>query len=358
MIAHLENGECTQISESEFYAYVQHKAVKKQIMKDLGAISENLQTNPAFAVPKMNPGLIEDDNRDDSIENKTDGGVPLLDEEDEEQKSGGHSLEAQLASIKLDDKSTPLTRSNLEVWPRLSNQPTSGSPSRVPSQSINSPPPSLIDSDIPASEFASLVTSRRGSVKVHTESYPSLQGSRLASESGQSDFHDGASSTSTAKAESVLMRPAAWTTDQTSYALFGNVEPPPKSEETKSILKKRDEEQSKAPNLLLNSRWWDPTSEEYTADLFLDKRESRFCCPFPDCDAASFEHQSGIDEHFLEAHARVQFRCHGCCKVFKKAQAIVSHMESSSKCPVKKSKYFKSVSTVFLCDATFERTYG
>jgi hypothetical protein len=347
MIGHLENGDCSHITESEFYAYVQHKAVKKEIMKDLGEISENLQINPAFAVPKINPGLIEDDDTLESIENKTDGGV-LLDHEDKEQQVGDHPLEAQLESLKLDGNEVPLTRSNLEVWPRLPNQPKSGVAGQVLSKPIGSAPPSIIDSDIPASQFASQITSRRGGVKVHTESYPSLENGRVVSESSQCDFGDGLSSAGTAKAESVLMRPDAWTTEHTPRALFGDVKPLPQSKEVKSILKRRDEEQSKAPNLLLNARWWDPTSEEYTVDLFFDKVKSEYGCPFPACDGVKFEHVGGIEEHLVDVHARVKFRCPGCFKIFRSAQGMMSHMESTLNCPVKKSKYFKSVCSPWL----------
>ena len=360
MIAHIENGECNVITESEFYAYVQHKAVKKEIMKDLGEISENLQINPAFAVPAINPGLIEDGDTQESIENKTDGGV-LLDHENEEQKGGDDPLEAQLASFKLEGKKVPLTRSNLEVWPRLPNQPRSGVGGQALSQSIGSPPPSIIDSDIPASQFTSQITSRRCGAKVHTESYPSLQNSRVVSESGQGDCDDGVSSAGTAKAESVLMRPPAWTTEQTSGALFGDVKPVPQSAMAKSILKKHDEEQSKAPNLLLNARWWDPLSKDYTAHLFFNKVKLNYRCPFPACDAAEFEHvkgPSGIEQHLLDVHAKLKFRCPGCFKIFAKAQGMMSHMESTMKCPVRKSKEFKSV-CVLVCAIDFrclERT--
>jgi hypothetical protein len=347
MVGHLENGDCSVVTESEFCAYVQHKAVKKEIMKDLGEISENLQMNPAFAVPKINPGLIEDDNTLESIENKTDGGV-LLDHEDAEQQAGDQPLEAQLGSLELGGKKVPLTRSNLEVWPRLPDQPRSDVAGQVLGKSIGSPPPSVIDSDIPASQFASLITSRRGGVKIHTESYPSLENSRVVSESSQCGFDDGVSSAGTAKAESVLMRPAAWTTEQTPRALFGDVKPVPQSKETKSILKRRDEEQSKAPNLLLNARWWDPMSEEYTVELFLNVAKRTYRCPFPACDGVEFESVKFIEEHLLEVHAKIQFRCPGCFKIFRKAQGMMSHMESTLNCPVKKSKYFKSVCTFFL----------
>ena len=137
MIAHIENGECNAITESEFYAHVQHKFVKNEIMKNLGEISENLQINPAFAVPKINPGLIED-----SIENKTDGGV-LLDHEDAEQQAGDQPLEAQLGSLKLEGTKVPLTRRNLEVWPRLPNQPKIPSQVYSINESLNHLPPPL-----------------------------------------------------------------------------------------------------------------------------------------------------------------------------------------------------------------------
>jgi hypothetical protein len=144
------------------------------------------------------------------------------------------------------------------------------------------------------------------------------------------------------------MRPDAWTTEHTPRALFGDVKPLPQSNEVKSILKRRDEEQSKAPNLLLNARWWDPTSEEYTVDLFFDKVKSEYGCPFPACDGVKFEHVGGIEEHLVDVHARVKFRCPGCFKIFRSAQGMMSHMESTLNCPVKKSKYFKSVCSPWL----------
>lgn len=348
MIAHLENDECKTIRDYEFRAHMQHKYVKKEIMKDLEAFTEALQINAAFAPQPANPGLIEDTKANaEPTDIETDGGV-LLDDENDEQKRGCEPLEAKLASVELGGQKVELRRSNLEAWPRLPGQAQSVVPNHVLHQSVGSPPPSIVSTDVPASEFASQITSRRGGVKVHTESYPSLQNDTTPSTSDRSAktiTDDDAISVSTiARPEAVLTRPAAWTTTRTSKALFGDRKATPPSNEIKSILKKRDDEANQAPNLLLNARWWDPESNEYTSDLFLHSVLQKYCCPFPTCDVDPFDHPHDIEGHLLEAHAKTKFRCPGCLKLFEKAQGMVSHMESTQKCPIRRSKDFKSVS--------------
>ena len=348
MIAHLENDECSAIRDYEFYAHMQHKYVKKEIMKDLETFTENLQINAAFAPQPENPGLIEDPRKPGPFDTETDGGV-ILDESDEEQKKGHEPLEAKLAAVQLGDQKVALRRSNLEAWPRLPGQAQSVVSSQVLNQSVDSPPPSIVGTDIPASEFASQITSRRGGMKVHTESYPSLQKSTTISTPNYpantivDDDDDATSVSTTDRAEAVLPPPAAWTTTATSQALFGNVKATPPPAEIKSILKKREDEANQAPNLLLNARWWDPHSPDYTSDLFLHSVLQKYCCPFPTCDVDPFDHPHDIEGHLLDAHAKTQFRCPGCLKLFKRAQGMVSHMESTSKCPVRRSKDFKSV---------------
>jgi uncharacterized C2H2 Zn-finger protein len=345
MIGHLENNECEGIPDYEFYAQLQHKFMKKEIMKDLESFTENLQINSAYAPPPTHPGLVGPKKSTTHTDTETDGGV-LLDKDDEEQKEGCEPLEAKMASIELGGKKIPLTRRNLEAWPRLPGQSTSVVPRHVLDQSIGSPPPSIVSTDIPASEFASQITSRRGGVKVHTESYPSLpSGSQLQSNhSTKTGTDEDAKSVSTARAENVLNRPAAWTTTNTSRALFGDS--PAQPNEIESILKNREEEVKQAPNLLLNARWWDPESGDYTSDLFLHSALNRYFCPFPQCDVEPFDCAHDIEGHLLEAHAKTKFRCPQCLKLFKRAQGMVSHIESTSKCPIRQSKHFKSVRPV------------
>jgi hypothetical protein len=347
MIAHLEDDECEIIRDHEFYAHMQHKYVRKEIMKNLEYFIQALQINAAFASPPTNPGLIEAEQSVDRTDTETDGGV-LLDQEDEEQKGGLEPLEAKLASVQLGGEQVPLTRSNLETWPRLPGQMKSVVPDHILDRSIGSPPPSVITTDVPASEFASQITSRRGGVKVQTESYPSLRSNTLVSNSKTSSniagTDDDAESVSTAQAEAVLKRPAAWTTTKTSRALFSDIKSVPQPAMIKSVLKKNHEEDNKAPNLLWNARWWDPESEDYNPAVFFHSIYEKYRCPFPECEGmVAFDHPHDIDGHLLEAHAKTQFRCPGCLKLFRRASGMVSHMESTGKCPIRKSKDFKSV---------------
>jgi len=347
MIAHLEDDECKAIRDYEFYAHMQHKYMKKEIMKNLEYFNESLQINAAFAAQPTHPGLIEAEQKVDRTDTETDGGV-LLDQEHEEQKAGLEPLEAKLAAVKLGGKKVPLTRSNLEAWPRLPGQMQSVVPAHILDQSIGSPPASIISMDIPASEFASQITSRRGGVKIQTESYPSLRRNNVVSQSKNSSTiagtDDDAASVSTAQAEAVLKRPAAWTTTQTSRALFGERNVEPQTHEIKSILKHNREEDIKAPNHLLNARWWDPESEDYNPEVFFHSVFERYKCPFPECeDMPTFDHPHDIAGHLLDAHGKTKFRCPGCLKLFRRASGMVSHMESTQKCPIRKSTNFKSV---------------
>lgn len=350
MIGHIENDECETIRGYELIAHIQHKYVKKEIMKDLCGLAENLKLNG----PSETPGLIQDENvgamEDDT---QTEGGVQLHDDY-EESECGGVPLGPRFESIELAGKKVSLTRNNLETWPRLPHQTGSSVPEDIRNKQIGSPPPSVIPSAVPAkaSDWAaravSQTTSRCGGEKVYTESYPSLPGRHRVSHAchsidGDSYDDDDAVSVSTAKPEHVLSRPAAWTTAQTSRALFGDVNPTENTKEAETILARNREETEKAPNLILNSRWWDPYSDEYNPELFKTTAVGSYSCPFPDCDAEVFGCSADIETHLLLCHTRVQYRCPGCLKLFRRAQDMVAHIEDTRKCPIKKSESFKSV---------------
>lgn len=349
LIGHLEKNKCETIRSYEFRAKIQHKYIKKEIMKDPGQFMENIQTNDTFVPPPEKPGLIKGKEPVDTTDTETDGGV-LLDQEDEEQKRGEKPLEARMASIDLGGKKVPLRRENCETWPFLPGMKEPKVPMNVKNQSIGSPSPSVVGSELSASQFASQVTSRRGGIKVSTEPCPSLSSQASTSDLGPTsatsvsvDDDDNKSTTSTAKAENVLERGPAWATTNTSRKLFGNVEPNAHSAETKSILKKHQEEAEKAPNLLLNSRWWDPFSDEFNLEMFKNQVIGSYRCPFPGCDGENFDTPFDIETHMMLSHTRTQFRCPGCLKLFKSACGMVGHMESTLKCTIKKSKNFKSV---------------
>lgn len=351
MIGHLEKDECDNIRAYELYANIQHKYIRNEIMQQPDVLMENLQINPAFAAPPDKPGLIDDEPAMATRE-EAEGGVavPLMDRESEEQKGGHQPLEAQFAGIELEGKKAPLTRTNLESWPRLSGQKASIVSEYVKNQSIGNSAPSVADTDLSASQFASQITSRRGSLKVYTESYPTLQSSAKSPDFGQSRKvsveDDDAASVATARAESVLGRPAAWTTEHTSQALFGNVKQTPPSDEMKSILKKRDAEAPRAKDIL-TARWWDPDSPDYIPDRFYHGVVQKYCCPFAACENLTLDTAYDLEVHFKDAHTMRHFRCPGCLKIFKSAQGMVSHIESTLKCPIKRSKSFKQVCRCF-----------
>jgi hypothetical protein len=349
MIGHLEKDECETIRAYEFLANIQHKYIRKEIMEQPDVVIGNLQINPAFAAPPDKPGLIVNEPAKvvAEAEPEAEGGVavPLLDRESEEMKGGDQPLEAKFAAVQIDGGKAPLTRSNLEKWPRLPGQNDSVVSEYVKSQTIGSPPASTIDTGKSASQFASQITSRRGGLKVHTESYPSLQSSAQSPESGQPKnayVEDDAASVTTARPEIVLERPAAWTTEHTSRALFGDIKQAPPSEQIKSILKKREEEAAK-PKGILDSRWWDPDSTDFIPDRFYHSVIQKFCCPFAACENLPLDTAYELEVHFKDAHTMRRFRCPGCLKLFKNAQGMVSHIESTQKCPIKRSKSFKQV---------------
>jgi hypothetical protein len=345
MIMHLERDECDGIPAIEFYAQLQHKYIKKEIMKDIDGFTQRLSQNAALTFP-THPDQVDTDLTTVPIGTKTDG-VVILDGDDEEQNGGTAPLEAKIAVVNLNGNKVQLTRSNLENWPRLPSGYPSVATNHVLNQSIGSLPPSVISMDMSASEFASRITGHDGGANIHTESHPSLSGRSNVSKSNHStkdstnDNNDGdTASVSTTKPEGVLHLPAAWATTDTSRTLFGNIPKAPQPIE--------EENEPKAPNLLLNARWWDPYSKDYTSDIFIDSATSNYMCPFPSCELSQgFLHPHDIEGHLLEFHSKTKFVCPTCYKHFKRAAGMVSHIESTMKCEIRNSSKFQQVCRLF-----------
>lgn len=277
-------------------------------------------------------------------EPESEGGVriPLLDEEDEYQQRGQAPLTAEVDLITLQDGTRfPLTRANLETWPRLPGQKKSDVSSYLKGLSVSSDTGTSI-SQVSASE----ITSRCGGVKVYTPSRPSLQSPPMQSLSfapTEASSDDGSSSANTACADKVLKCPAAWK-EQTTHTLFPKAKATPPDEVVRSILKKREE--MTQPMNPLKARWWEPGSKDYNPNLFFHSVTQKYCCPFPDCDQLPFDTPFDIDAHFMEIHARMKYRCSSCCKLFRCAEGLVAHCESNGNCPVQKHNDFDKVRTV------------
>jgi len=332
LIAHLEQGRCKVISAYEFRASVQHKHVLNEIMKNPDLFVQNLQINKAFAAGNDNPGLITDGTE---TLDQEEGGVAIFDQDDEEQKHGYKPLQAEVNLIDMNvPLNVPLRRANLERWPRLPGQAKSRLTESVRSMSIGSRAASV--------SGVSDVTSRRGGMRVYTESYPSLN-SPIGSPSVQGD--DDTASEATSVATPSVARKAAWTTGQTQKALFKNAKPtPPRAGDWGAILKHR-EEQALANNKtnLLYSKFYDPGAPDYNPDLFLHSVTLKYCCPFPGCESP-YESASDIAAHLQHTHLKTNYVCSTCLKRFTSATAIVGHMESNGRCRVKDSNNYKKVS--------------
>ncbi|KAK5115847.1 hypothetical protein LTR85_009441 [Meristemomyces frigidus] len=330
MIHHLEAGECKYISAYQFRAAVQHKHVRKEIMENPEIWQANTSGNQALAAINDKPGQITDGSE---AQDQEEGGVPIMDQDNEEQRRGYKPLRAESNLI---DMNVPYTRSNVETWPRMPGQaPSQLTKEALRSLSISSRATSVAGT---GSEYASDVTSRRGSHRVYTESYPSLS-SPTAQGSTVEDDDDTASETTTTAANS-KMTATAWSTGKTSKALFKDAKPTPAPGDMLAVAKQAEEDYlaSKGKNLL-ETHFYDPCSADYNVEIFFHSVTQRYCCPWPGCETP-FDAPSDIAAHLQSAHLKRRYDCTTCMKRFNSATALTAHMESTARCRIKESKNF------------------
>ena len=90
---------------------------------------------------------------------------------------------------------------------------------------------------------------------------------------------------------------------------------------------------------ILSRRFWDPTSEDYKPERFLQPKTNTYSCPFA-CDA-SFEAVPELNRHIMVLHRIVQLRCPRCLNLFKTATALISHCENpAGRCSISKADDF------------------
>lgn len=330
LIQHLESGQCKFITEYDFRASVQQKYVRKEIFKNPDAFNENLKINKALAVNNGNPGLITDGSE---TQDQDDGGVSIMDQENEEQMRGYQPLRAERDIM---DMIVPYTRENKETWPRM---PGLAAPQLTANAlrglSIGSRSTSVTGA---GSEYASDFTSRRGGLKVYTESYPSLNSPSVGASIAGYDDDTASEATTTAS-------PTAWGTGQTSTALFpgARASAPPAGDWSAIVQQRENEIVANAPKNIMDTRFYDPASSDYHVELFFHSVLEKYRCPFPGCDAV-YDIPSEIAEHLQTTHCKTSYNCTTCMKRFKSATALTAHMESSGRCKVKYSKNFHEVS--------------
>nr|OQO27401.1 hypothetical protein B0A51_05037 [Rachicladosporium sp. CCFEE 5018] len=351
MIAHLEKGQCQVIPRWKFLQWVQAKYVQDELDKQgrWGELNENLARNPKFALPEAGarPGAIEEGSESDREE----GGV-LLDLVDEAQGGGVRPLDVEIALVELHGKGVPLTRANLEQWPKMPRKEEKGQVHEyLEKLKIGEGDDGGLLS--PTSDF----TSRRGANKVQSGSIgttssppptPSYSAAFRAATNEDADDDDTVS-VATAQASAVLARqpdwltktpkpapPAkAWGTHNTTKALFPSARPTPPD----AIARARNAERALAtqPRDIRETRFWDPTDPSYDAERFFDPLLERYQCPFPGCDTEPVLTPTDLHDHFAIAHMRTKWRCEvpSCFKTFRTASALVAHCESASKCGVR-----------------------
>jgi hypothetical protein len=354
MIAHLEEGQCEYISAYEFKASILHKTILKEVLGNIEEFNDRMAANTVLSFAGPEPGKITDGTEQLDQE---EGGVALLDQEAEEGGDTTPALQPQIDPIDVHSdgvqalkpqtaalETALLTRANVENWPRLASGKASGLPGSMSSMSIQSSTPSRAES-IGGSEVAS----RRSGVKVetayYTESYPALGSSR--SVTSFSDFSDVASDTTGTNRNH---KATAWTTGQTSKALFKDAKPvPPPGDWSAHLIRKEEALATNGTNLLY-SRFYDPYSEDYTAARFYHTLLEKYCCPFPQCDLneCQYDRPADLAEHMKWAHLQTSFHCTSCLKRFKSAAALVSHMEAIGRCKVKDSDKFSQVNPLLL----------
>ena len=332
-IEHIERGLCKKISRVMFQRSVQHKHVNNEVMKDPVLVQQIFAANELQGPHTDTPGLIEDRAAAARTE---EGGVSLLDQEDEGQSGGYKPLEAEVNLIDMKE-TAPLTRRNLETWPRLPGQEPPQLTESMHSMALTSPTPSISGTEISASEYASGITSRRGGYKIYTESYPSLSSPQSVAFDRDDD---DTSSVATTIAASSINHSTAWTTGSTSRALFPSAKPTAAAGDWKGILKHLEQEATPSESTnLFRSRWWDPHHTDFAVEKFFNPVIGKFLCPFPGC-GDSYDVPSDIAGHLQYTHVKTSYRCPLCLKLFKSAHALVSHSESSNKCKVRNSTMY------------------
>ena len=300
---HLERNECSAISATAFRRASQQRHINNQIWQDPDIIQANLdKARIAYA------GVDRDE-----------GGVSLLDHQDEAQKEGFTPLQAE-----VDLLSSPIS----EAWPCLAQITKS-----TASMSIRPKVPAVTERNSSGSSSASQATSRRGGMKVCTESNASLGSlGPWFSDDGEETSDTASQSQSTTTAGSLVSGPA-WTTGRTSNNLFKGAKPtPPPAVGAAALV---DNSRS-----LTDVRFWDPSSPDYHPDVFFQPAIEKYCCPFPACESVAFDVPSDMARHLYSAHIHVPYICQICWKRFKSASGFCAHLEDVEKCRVRQSDIF------------------
>lgn len=335
LIEHYEQGHCPGISYVEFMSNVTLRHIHSEIMKAPNDYAAGCTVNSAFVIAQEKPGMIRDITSEAASEYQESeaGGISILDVDDESRKISFKSLDPEVDLMDFNaSQRMPLTRSNLESWPRLPNQPKPDVPDMLGKISIRSPTSS--GTAMSASEFASSIT--RGPTSPYAISHPALAAPTTVA------LSNGKPSLVTASVDAERTRyGAAWTTGNPSKTLFRDVIPmSPSSDYWQGQIAQRQGANADDNTNLLHKRYWDPSNADYNVERFRHDVIGKYCCPFGGCDC-SYDKPVDLSDHFKIAHMKTDYRCPLCLKIFAKGSSLMAHAEAvGGKCRVKESNVF------------------
>lgn len=127
----------------------------------------------------------------------------------------------------------------------------------------------------------------------------------------------------------------AWT-GRSSSKLFPDARPTPLLADF--TIQERQLERTHGVNIM-KTRFWDPTSKDWSAERFYNPLSKSFSCPFP-CEQ-TFANDKMLADHITGEHRLHRINCARCLKYFDSITALVRHCETpNSRCNVREATDF------------------
>lgn len=145
-----------------------------------------------------------------------------------------------------------------------------------------------------------------------------------------------------------------------SKTLFPNAKPTPVTKEFSIAAHDQAMEKQHGINIM-NTRFWDPMSNDWNPEKFYDSILNKYACPFI-CEYVSshlslpphttnsqttrqlFPTISDLTDHIYSDHRVARMLCPTCFKTFKSATALMAHCESlTSKCHLSRADDYNKI---------------
>lgn len=299
MIAHIERDECKRdgapgIPRWMLHASINHKYIIKEIMTAPDVFQKSVFSPHTGQMGSVTGEEVVDEDEESDQEQ---GGVALLDYDDDEANMGGYkALEPERDLIDL----SPRHNISTEAYSALEIEPTMN-----------------ITKDMRTISLEATATNIRSALK---------------HERGE---------------ESASQASGAWSQGTPLKALIPAAKPTPTPNTWDGLYK---DCASKACNIL-ETQFWNPFHADYQIDPFFHPVLMAYTCPFPTCVRDNgrvivrehgYPTKEGLEEHMRDVHWIKMFRCPICSRRFDSVAALMGHVENTMKCKVKESKKFET----------------